>query len=720
MRGLAEPKNGAELLRFLGVANYFGAFIEDFANRSKALYEVLSGSGFNKKKPKGREVVIPEFEKKWGPEQRKAWGDLKADLSSPEMLVAPTRGAEKKLLTDASSYGVGAVLLQEGGSGDWKPVAFAARKLKGAETRYTVTEQECLAVVFALRKWRHYLHGGKQFEVVTDHVALKWLLSLRDPRGRLARWVVEVQDFDFRVSHAPGSSMVVPDCLSRDAVGSRDTDGALCPNCRERFQVVREPSYLPTVLELQEAQTEHYGNLDDYVRAKEGYIVDEDGLLCREGNRHTAVLVPPCLRPAILSYIHGSPTTGHFGIARTSRRLASRFWWPGYRADVSKHVAGCLACETARKGKPPRQGQMVQYHPTRRFELVAVDILEISPRSRRGNSKLLVIGDTFSRFAWAHPIKDEKVETVTRVLLDGWFLRYGPPEKLLSDRGKVFASNLLARVCEVLGIRKIFTSAYHPQTDGFVERLNRTLCRDLSAYVTAEEDWDEHVAMTCFRYNTSVHEVTGVTPFEAMFGVPAFDFDATIGWKTFIDEKSEENLSAQLQSVHDELYRRGKNARSAAAKQYDKAVRVAQYDVGDRVLLFHPPALVEEGRKLRSPWLGPYVVTEKLSPIAYILRGEVTGDVARVHVNRLRRLPDAVVETDLPQRGVYPDTRRLYLRILDDKAGTDGRLFKLASPGRNGFVWKRELELPEVVVKLYDLAKEDRAIRWGQGEEAVQ
>jgi transposase InsO family protein len=121
------------------------------------------------------------------------------------------------------------------------------------------------------------------------------------------------------------------------------------------------------------------------------------------------------------------------------------------------------------------QEKMMQYHPTRRFELVAVDVMEISPRSRKGNSKLVVIGDTFIKFAWAYPISNERVETLTRALLDGWILRYGSPEKLLSDRGKVFVGNFLDHMCEMMGIKTVFTSPYHPQTDGFVERLNRTL-----------------------------------------------------------------------------------------------------------------------------------------------------------------------------------------------------------------------------------------------------
>jgi hypothetical protein len=113
---------------------------------------------------------MPEFEKRWGQEQGEAWIDIKAELCLPTILVSPDRYAEKLLMTNASGYGVGAVLLQKVVGEKWRPIA--SRKLKVAEVRYTVTYKECLATVFALCKWRHYLHGGPKFKIVTDHMAL--------------------------------------------------------------------------------------------------------------------------------------------------------------------------------------------------------------------------------------------------------------------------------------------------------------------------------------------------------------------------------------------------------------------------------------------------------------------------------------------------------------------------------------------------------------------
>lgn len=154
--------------------------------------------------------------------------ELKNALSDPEFLAAPVRGAPKKVMTDASGYGLGGVLLQMNADGKWQPISFTSRLLRKSERNYAPTERECLEILHALQKWRHYLHG-ESFVAETDHLALKWLLSLRDPREKLARWVVEVQDCDFSVEYWSGPELVVPAALSRDAVPKPLCKRCYCP-----------------------------------------------------------------------------------------------------------------------------------------------------------------------------------------------------------------------------------------------------------------------------------------------------------------------------------------------------------------------------------------------------------------------------------------------------------------------------------------------------------
>ena len=167
-------------------------------------------------KTHGTKFHIFGWKVKWGKIQEDAFTDLRAELANPTLLVACEYGKRKRLITDASGVGYGAVLLQEQSPDDFRPVMFLSRKLKGPETRYTATENEAGAIIFALRQLRAYLDGEK-FEIFTDHIALKWLLDMQHPRPRLARWLLELQDFDFSVNYAPGNSemLTVPDALSR-------------------------------------------------------------------------------------------------------------------------------------------------------------------------------------------------------------------------------------------------------------------------------------------------------------------------------------------------------------------------------------------------------------------------------------------------------------------------------------------------------------------------
>jgi RNase H-like domain found in reverse transcriptase/Integrase zinc binding domain/Integrase core domain len=385
----------------------------------------------------------------------------------------------KRLCTDASRYGLGVALLQfEGEDKGWLPVGFASRKMKGAEPRYTTTEKECLAVVFGLRKFRHLLHG-EDFEVVTDHIALTWLLSLRKPKERLPRWIVEIQTFGFEILYKRGDGelMAVPDALSRDTM---DSDLALCHRCLEVVQTVVEDAELVergTMLEADEvraAQERQYG-ADGAGIEGEDCLKDEDGVWRRVfGENDVRVIMPTELREKVLQKLHGSKASGHWCVLRTAAMVRTKYYWKGRAADVEAAVAKCMACEMVRLKKPGRQGRMMKYHPSRRFELVAVDILEMTPVTRRGNRKILVMGDMFSRFIMAVAMKDEKAETVARILFKKWITIFGPPEYLLSDRGRNFTGELIENLCKNIGTKTISTSAYHPQINGL---LNGTIRR---------------------------------------------------------------------------------------------------------------------------------------------------------------------------------------------------------------------------------------------------
>jgi RNase H-like domain found in reverse transcriptase len=224
-------------------------------------------------------IRIPEYKERWGDRHRRAFRHLRNAITDPEVMTPPHSDRKKRVVTDASNIGYGAVLLQQELDESWRPIDYIARKLQGGEPRHTTTEKEAGAFVWALKKWRH-LWDGQKFEAVTDHMALKCLLNLQLPHSRLANWVMEVTTLDFDVLHAAGASelMAIPDALSRDFV-----PGSVL--CDRRLEVVAEiESDAPQESEceaMRMAQQEIFGNLEKYVQPRDDYLVNEQGLVCR-------------------------------------------------------------------------------------------------------------------------------------------------------------------------------------------------------------------------------------------------------------------------------------------------------------------------------------------------------------------------------------------------------------------------------------------------------
>ncbi len=173
--------------------------------------------------------------------------------------------------------------------------------------------------------------------------------------------------------------------------------------------------------------------------------------------------------------------------------------------DVVEFIGKCLPCAVREDAGPRRQVPLEVVHPKGRFDQVAVDVQTVTPRTTTGNIKILAMVDVFTRFVRAVPIPDEKAETIARVIVDEWVSVFGTMVRLLSDRGPSLMGKIVEEMSALLGIGRLRTYPLHPQANGTVESWNRTIGRDLASFVsTGAVDWDEHVALACFRYNSSV------------------------------------------------------------------------------------------------------------------------------------------------------------------------------------------------------------------------
>ena len=372
-----------------------------------------------------------------------------------------------------------------------------------------------------------------------------------------------------------------------------------------------------------------------------------------------------------------------------------------------------MQCAVAEEIRLQRKASLEIVHPKRRFEQVAIDVQTITLRTKAGNIKILVMIDVFTRFVRAVPIPDEKADTVAKVVLEDCIGLFGPMEKFMSDGGTNLVSKVVENLVERLGIGRMQTCPWHPQFHGTVERWNRTVAKEIASFMTTgESDWDEHVALACLRYITSSHTATGMTPFEAMFGIQAFEAWGEVDLEG-VEEESED-LPKRLAALHKTLLSRGRNARLRGKTQYDKVVHETVFNVGDRVLMWSTKLGKDEGKKIIRPWTGPYVIKQRLGRVGFELESEVGAKRVHVHVNRLRRIGPEIVETGDPEHGVFPDSLRFLKRITAcetrrcrDSDATE-RWFKVRIHGRRSATWTRETDLPETVVKLFESSSQSR------------
>uniref|UniRef100_A0ABD2XHQ2 RNA-directed DNA polymerase n=1 Tax=Trichogramma kaykai TaxID=54128 RepID=A0ABD2XHQ2_9HYME len=461
------PRNVKQVRRLLGMVGWYSRFIKNEAEIKVPLAKLLR-----------KDVVFV-----WGAEQEQAFETLKRCLSEAPVLVRPDFSKEFSIQTDASDYAVGAVLTQEYEDGE-HPVYYVSRVLSRAEQRYTTTEKECLAVIWAIEKFRPYVEGSR-FKVVTDHRALTWLRNFKDPQGRVARWAFKLMEYDFEIVYRKGSVHYVPDALSRAF------DKEVCA-----FEKIEDEWYLKKRLDVQREPSKFRDwTIEDGMLYKRGRSALLDPVTNAENGWR--LVVPAERRQRVLFDAHSLTSSGHLGAKKTYDRAACEYWWPGMWYDVEKF---CSACEVCQRYKVPQTGPtglMTRRVVDRPWVVVAADMMEF-PRSKNQNKYLLVFQDLFTRWIEVVPLKKATGANVLRAFEELVLFRWETPEFFLTDNGREFDNKLLNEALEEYGVKHLFTPPYHAQAN-VVERSNRTLKTMIASFVNDKHDeWDRYLPQ--FRY----------------------------------------------------------------------------------------------------------------------------------------------------------------------------------------------------------------------------
>lgn len=614
-----QPVTMTQLRRFIGMASWYRRFVLNFASIAAPLTDLLKG-----KLRKGKLV--------WNTEALNAFEQLKVALCSTPVLASPDFNLPFTIQTDASDKGLGGILTQGEGKNE-RVIAYASRALKSAEKHYTVTEKECLAVVFAVEKFRPYVEGVK-FTVITDHHSLLWLKRLREPSGLLARWSIRLQAFDYELIHRKGTLNVVPDALSRIPVDIA------------ALQVNSVDKWYQKMLRLVQEQPENYSSW----KVENGFLYKH--LNPREipvpGIPDWKQVIPNRDRENIIKKNHDDPLAAHFGVFKTLKRVTEFFYWPGMRRDVTRYIARCNVC-LANKVPPFRQpGLMGQskkvYYP---WQLLSADLIGPLPRSSHGHTFILVISDWFTKFTLVFPLRTATAAAIVNILENQVFLIYGVPQTIVCDNGSQFISSHFRDLAEKYGVQRIWYNAkYHPQTNP-VERCNRVIMTAVRSYVSEhQKDWDHELYRVGHAIRSAVHEVTGFSPNFLNFGrhIP-------LNGKLY--GKADLNLDIaardpyadalhELPDIYRVVRKKLETAYQRNAHSYNLRRRPVEYQVGDFV--WRKSHVLSDATRHFSAKLAPKyipcVVSEKISRLVYKLTDSQGKNLGLWHVKDLKPGPE--------------------------------------------------------------------------------
>jgi len=363
-----------------------------------------------------------------------------------------------------------------------------------------------------------------------------------------------------------------------------------------------------------------------------------DGILYFSGpdQSNLRLAVPKTLRPDVLHALHDDLLGGHQGTENLINKLVTRFWWPGMAGEAADWVRTCPICQARKRNYGTPVGKIQPIVTERRFQHCFVDIMGPLPKTKRGNIGIVTFMDHKTKWPEAFAIPDMTAATVGDLYNTEIICRYSAPEQISSDRGPQFVSELIQEINRRLSIEQRTTTAYHPQSNGMVERFNGTLQKMLSAYVSShQKDWDEYLPYVLGAYRFSTHHTTGVSPFKAMFGrEPNFPVDVALGVKSVT-----ENDFDVLKKLDEILKQINANTARARERFVEKGPKKEHnFKLNDLVLLYTPRTPIGTTMKLARPWLGPYKITRLDGLLNIELQHTANpNDVQLVHVSRIKK-----------------------------------------------------------------------------------
>ncbi len=627
------PTNVKELRAFIGFCLFMGEYVSGFSKLAGLLFTLYR---FDK-----RPLA---FQKAWNdnPDFKKSFQSLQRSLLGAPVLILIDHGRPVIISADTSDECTGYVIAHAASVSDdgnitiktiYRPILFGSRKLSGAESRYFATERELLGFVYVLKKNEHLLLD-KVVHAFLDHKALLYLHNLQFQNARLTRWSLYVARFNVKIHHRPGRDMKDSDPLSRVPY-----PGPLPQHGLEDEIELLGGLRLVALVELHE---EPYASIAAWLqgdtlserprsermriaRQAAGYFTQAGNLMKRTLGANPRLYVPPLDRQHIVDALHGSPTNGQLGVVGTFRLAAISYFWPGQYKDIKDAVQSCDACQRFQKKDPTRYRHHRIPPPPSIFLVIGMDIVGPLPMSH-GKMYILSLIDYLSGWVESIALSNIQGTTIQREVKRHWFERYGLPQVIITDNGTSLAQGAFKKECDDNHITIATASAYHPQTNGKIERYNgflvQQLRRCLAEDLLPESKWRIMLERVVWTWNTMEKEVQGYSPFEILYGQPARTSLSNKHDPAIVDPAHQEQLNKERRNMLAIIRKTAIDRIEEEHRIIERNSRLPQprdYHIGQSVLVYRPSLEKQWSKKLQPRWIGPFQVSAKRAGGAYLV-----------------------------------------------------------------------------------------------------
>ena len=348
------------------------------------------------------------------------------------------------------------------------------------------------------------------------------------------------------------------------------------------------------------------------------------------------IYLPSSMINDLLQVYHSDPLSGHFGVQRTYLKIKSKYWWPNMKQSIIQYIQSCLLCQQYNISRTKKPGLLQPIPPPEGpFQLIGMDFCGPFRTTPRGNQYVLCITDYYTRWVVAVAVPDCSAQTTAETLFNEYICKYGVPATILSDQGTHFHNQLMKAMSNLVGYDHKYSTTYHPQSNGMVERFNATFVPQIAKLQDKEyNNWDEFLLPVVFAYNTGVHSTTEYSPFQLLYGrEPRLPADERkLSFEFHKPNDYYEQLKKSMKLIHNNARENIVRKQRQYKAQYDKQRSDPRYSVNDRVLIRRHGMK----NKLEPKYsVTPKIVIQVKHPV-YIVKDEVAGNETRVHINDMR------------------------------------------------------------------------------------